>query len=199
MPALITPKHPDIRSRKWDFYVNHLAASSLLRDRDRVRIYRALGMELHSDRVRPGCFFQSDRFRLGRDASVNLGCFIENVARVEVGDATAIGFHVRIITSSHLPGEPPQTWGQWVPAPVRIGDRCWIGVGATILPGVTIGDSCIIAAGAVVTGDCDPFGLYAGVPARRVRDLPEGAAAEAARASGNGDQAAGSGERRTRR
>jgi acetyltransferase-like isoleucine patch superfamily enzyme len=30
---------------------------------------------------------------------------------------------------------------------------------------------CVVAAGAVVTGDCEPDGLYAGVPARRVRDL----------------------------
>ena len=37
--------------------------------------------------------------------------------------------------------------------------------------GVTVGDGCVLAAGAVVTGDCEPDGLYAGVPARRVKDL----------------------------
>jgi maltose O-acetyltransferase len=40
-----------------------------------------------------------------------------------------------------------------------------------VLPGVTIGAGCAVAAGAVVTADCEPDGLYAGVPARRVRDL----------------------------
>jgi maltose O-acetyltransferase len=40
-----------------------------------------------------------------------------------------------------------------------------------VLPGVTVGDGCVIAAGAVVNADCQPDGLYAGVPARRVRDL----------------------------
>jgi maltose O-acetyltransferase len=40
-----------------------------------------------------------------------------------------------------------------------------------LLPGVTVGDGCVIAAGSVVTGDCEPHGVYAGVPAKRVRDL----------------------------
>ena len=41
------------------------------------------------------------------------------------------------------------------------------------MPGVTIGEGCIVAAGAVVTKDCESHGLYAGVPARRIRDLDQ--------------------------
>lgn len=52
-------------------------------------------------------------------------------------------------------------------------DGCWLGGNVTVLPGVTIGRGCVIAAGAVVTKSCDPNGLYAGVPARRIRDLDE--------------------------
>ena len=37
--------------------------------------------------------------------------------------------------------------------------------------GVTVGDGCVVAAGAVVREDCEPGGLYAGVPARRVKKL----------------------------
>jgi acetyltransferase-like isoleucine patch superfamily enzyme len=32
----------------------------------------------------------------------------------------------------------------------------------------------VVASGAVVTKDCLPHGLYGGVPARRLRDLPTG-------------------------
>jgi len=168
------PKHPDVRSRQWAWYANSVAASALVRDRDRARIYRWLGMDLHSDWIKPGCFFAGSPFVLGRGSSLNYGCFIENVAPVEIGEDTGVGFHVRIITSSHAPAEPPQTWGEWTPSPVRIGSRCWIGAGATILPGVTVADSCIVAAGAVVTRDCASHGLYGGVPARRLRDIPQG-------------------------
>ncbi|WP_372495087.1 acyltransferase [Nocardioides pinisoli] len=49
----------------------------------------------------------------------------------------------------------------------------WIGAAVTVLPGVTIGPGCVVAAGSVVTADCQANGLYAGVPARRIRDLPD--------------------------
>jgi maltose O-acetyltransferase len=38
-----------------------------------------------------------------------------------------------------------------------------------IMPGITIGEGTVIAAGAIVTKDCEPDALYAGVPARRLR------------------------------
>lgn len=53
-------------------------------------------------------------------------------------------------------------------APVRIGDRVFIGANATILMGVTIGDEAVVAAGAVVTRDVPARTVVAGVPARPV-------------------------------
>jgi acetyltransferase-like isoleucine patch superfamily enzyme len=51
-------------------------------------------------------------------------------------------------------------------APVNIGNACWIGAGAIILPGVTVGDGARIGAGAVVLNDVPPSTTVAGVPAR---------------------------------
>ena len=42
-----------------------------------------------------------------------------------------------------------------------------------ILPGVRIGKCSIIGAGSVVIGDVEPYGVYAGVPARKIRDIRE--------------------------
>lgn len=53
---------------------------------------------------------------------------------------------------------------------VIIGNDVWIGNNVSILEGVTIGDGAVIAAGAVVTQDIEPYAIYAGVPARRIRD-----------------------------
>lgn len=49
---------------------------------------------------------------------------------------------------------------------IAIGNGCWIGVNATILPGITIGDKCVIAGGAVVTKSQMPMSLSAGIPAQ---------------------------------
>ena len=53
-------------------------------------------------------------------------------------------------------------------APVRIGDRVWIGTRAVVLKGVTVGDGAVIAAGAVVHDDVPAGAVVAGVPARVV-------------------------------
>lgn len=53
--------------------------------------------------------------------------------------------------------------------PIRIGRRCFIGGGSTIMPGVTIGDESIVAAGAVVFDDIPPKSIVAGNPARVIR------------------------------
>jgi acetyltransferase-like isoleucine patch superfamily enzyme len=52
---------------------------------------------------------------------------------------------------------------------IFIGKRCFIAVGATILPGVKIGDEVIVAAGAVVTKDVPSNVIVAGNPARIIR------------------------------
>jgi acetyltransferase-like isoleucine patch superfamily enzyme len=50
-----------------------------------------------------------------------------------------------------------------------LGDDIWVGYGATILSGVHIASGCIIAAGAIVTKDTEPYCIYAGVPAKKIR------------------------------
>ena len=54
---------------------------------------------------------------------------------------------------------------------VKIGKDVWIAANAIILKGVTIGNAAIIGAGAVVTGDVAAHTVYAGNPARKIKDL----------------------------
>jgi acetyltransferase-like isoleucine patch superfamily enzyme len=57
----------------------------------------------------------------------------------------------------------------------RIGERCHIGVGAVIYPGVKVGDGCIVAPGAVVTRDVAAGCVVVGNPARVVeKDIRTG-------------------------
>ncbi len=52
---------------------------------------------------------------------------------------------------------------------VRIGRRVLVGSGASVVPGVRIADDVVVGAGAVVADHLSEPGVYAGVPARRLK------------------------------
>lgn len=52
--------------------------------------------------------------------------------------------------------------------PVIIKERVWLSCRTTILPGTTVGEGCVLCAGAVCTRDCKPYGIYGGIPAKRI-------------------------------
>ena len=90
---------------------------------------------------------------------------------IRIGNNVFIGPDVSITCASHEISTHSQRAGKNTYGDVQIYDGCWIGMRAIILPGVTIAEGCVIAAGAVVNKSTEPDGLYAGVPARRVKDL----------------------------
>ena len=59
-------------------------------------------------------------------------------------------------------------------ADIVVEDEVWIGADVTILPGVHIGRCAVIGAGSVVTGNVEAYHIYAGVPARKIRDIRTG-------------------------
>jgi maltose O-acetyltransferase len=152
---------------------NSLLSSVVFPVAVRVRLLRLCGMQIGPRaQVRGLCYVMSPtEITLGPDAFVNTGCYLESLAPITIGARTSLAMQVLLCTTSHEIGEPDLRAGKSFRAPIVIGEGCWLGARCTVLPGVTIGDGCVIAAGALVAGDCEPNGLYVGVPARRVRDL----------------------------
>ena len=52
---------------------------------------------------------------------------------------------------------------------VSIGSDVWIGKDVRIFHGSEIGDGCVIGERSLVRGKCEPYGVYAGIPARLVK------------------------------
>ena len=98
----------------------------------------------------------------------NFDVYIDNLG-VTIGKDVAIGPGVKIITSKH---NTQNIWTWDDREPVNIGDRCWIGANAVILPGVTLGPHTVVGAGAIVTksyprGYC----VLVGNPAKKIKDI----------------------------
>jgi serine O-acetyltransferase len=99
-------------------------------------------------------------------------------AGLVIHPSTTIGANVRIFQ-----GVTIGRGDQWVPGQesaaggIRIGDGAVIGTGAKILFSsgqfLTIGEGAIIGANAVVTRDVPANEIWAGIPARKVRDRPD--------------------------
>lgn len=52
---------------------------------------------------------------------------------------------------------------------LEIGNDVWIGNNVVLCEGVHIADGVILAAGAVVVSDCEAYGIYGGVPAKKIK------------------------------
>lgn len=173
----------------------------IMNQRDaRPRWYIRLLAPLYQHRGRHSKIYRSVRmdtppyrtFSLGDHSVVeSFSCINNAVGDVVIGDHTRIGLHNTIIgpvtigqhvnlaqgivvtALNHNYSIPDQQIDQQgvTTAAVTIGNDCWIGANAVILPGVTIGEHCVVAAGAVVTKDVPPYSLVGGVPAKILKSL----------------------------
>ena len=90
-------------------------------------------------------------------------------AKIIVGKNTWIANGVAIITANH-DLEDLDTHSE--AKDVVIGEECWIGSNAVILPGVTLGKHTVVGAGAVVTKSFpDGWCVIGGVPAKKIKDI----------------------------
>jgi maltose O-acetyltransferase len=163
----------DFRTAVFHSVVNVFIASTYMPRHVRRALYRALGFKIAGASLSPHLKFKSNRVDIGDHVFINEGCSFDNLEMVTIGDGVHVGPEVLFGTSSHEMGDSITRAGSVFLAPIVVSPGCWIGARAMVLPGVVIGDGCVVAAGAVVTKDCFPDGLYAGVPARRLRDLKE--------------------------
>jgi len=53
---------------------------------------------------------------------------------------------------------------------VRIDKHSIIGASSVVFPSVTIGEGCAIGAMSLVNKSTDPWGIYVGIPVRKLKD-----------------------------
>ena len=95
---------------------------------------------------------------------------------VYIGDDSGLGANTDIYDTDFHPTDPLERINQSSIKDasckeVKIGKNVWITAGVTILKGVIIGDEAIIGTKSVVISSVEPRTLYAGNPARKIKDL----------------------------
>jgi acetyltransferase-like isoleucine patch superfamily enzyme len=102
---------------------------------------------------------------------MSMGCYLDARNGIVLGNNVYIGPRVSIISMNH----DVNNYTQYIKEdPIIIGDNCWIGTNAIILPGVELGNHVVVGAGAVVTKSFKDNNLIiAGNPASVIKKLPD--------------------------
>ena len=105
--------------------------------------------------------------KIGNNCKIQSHSFICEL--VTIGDDTVVAHGVMFINDLFSTGGPAKgNKDLW--RATKIGNNVSIGSNATILP-VTICDNVVIGAGSVVTKDITESGIYAGNPAKKMRNI----------------------------
>ncbi len=113
-------------------------------------------------------FVAGDNFKMSNSA-------IYCAESIEIGDNVMIGGSCRIWDSDFHPLNPEQRAlnpnESYTTRPVQIGANVFIGGGTIILKGTSIGEGAIIGAGSVVSGQVPSREIWAGNPAKFVKNV----------------------------
>lgn len=110
-------------------------------------------------------FSYNGNLTIGNNTTINPGCYLDNRAKIEIGENVNISHSVRIYTAGH---NPSSSIFEYFQKSVKIDDNVWIFPNVLIMPGVHIRKGAVIYPGSVVTHDVNEYTIVAGNPAKKI-------------------------------
>jgi putative colanic acid biosynthesis acetyltransferase WcaF len=104
---------------------------------------------------------------IGDNAWIGEGVWLDSLGPVTIGANACLSQGVMVETGNHDWTKP--TFDLIVRG-VVIEDGAWAAVRSLLLPGAHLSSHAVLGAGSVLSGPTEPYGIYVGVPARKVKD-----------------------------
>ena len=113
-----------------------------------------------------------EELEIGEGVSIHENSLLGCHGGVKIGDFCALGNNLIISTSEHIHSDSKTLIKKQgiKTESVEIGKNVWIGARVTILSGVKIGENSIIGASSLVNKHIPPNTVYAGVPAKFLKN-----------------------------
>ena len=133
-----------------------------------VAILKLFGAKIGKDvRVKPFVHIKYPwKLTLG-DHSWLADCYIENLAPVTIGKNVCVSQQAMLLTGNH---NFKKTSFDLITAPIVLEDGVWIGARSIVGPGVTCRSHSVLALNSTATTDLEPYSIYRGNPAVKVKD-----------------------------
>lgn len=112
-------------------------------------------------------FYSPWKIKVGNNCSIGYGSLLDARRGIVLKDNIDLAGQVKIMTLGHDLNDPSY---KTVGSPVTIENNASIFMGASILPGINIAEGSVIALGAVVTKNTEPWCIYGGNPAKKIRE-----------------------------
>lgn len=121
----------------------------------------------------------STQLELDGNIHISAGCKIigGKAATVRIGEYSTLSPGVVLVAGSDdyiggiaTPLVPAEFKGNIEIGHIHLSRHCLIGSNAVVLPNVTLADGSAVGALSLVKKDLEPWSLYAGVPARKIKD-----------------------------
>ena len=128
--------------------------------------------------------YHADRIEIGDHVRIDDFCILSVFCHVAGGRAgivlddfsgLAAGCHVFTETDDYT-GQAmtnptvPEAFTRLTRQPVVLGRHAIIGIQSAVFPGVTVAEGTSVGAMSLVTRSTEPWSIYAGIPARKIRD-----------------------------
>lgn len=106
---------------------------------------------------------------MGRNSSLGDGVIAYCLGPITIGDRVSVSQHAHLCAGSHDWTRPDLPL---LRPPITIKDEAWIAADAFVGPGVTVGEGAILGARGCAFKDLEPWSMYGGNPAKKLRDRP---------------------------
>lgn len=104
---------------------------------------------------------------VGNNSWIGEDAWIDNLARVELGDDVCVSQGAYLCTGSH---DHRRVTFDLIVRPIVIGSEAWVAARAVVLGGVNVGRGAVIAAGAIAVRDVPSGMITAGPAAAQMRE-----------------------------
>jgi putative colanic acid biosynthesis acetyltransferase WcaF len=134
----------------------------------KVNLLRAFGATIgHQVRIKPGVRIKFPwRLTVGDHVWIGENAWLDNLAPITIASHVCLSQSIYLCTGNHDWSHPHFNLKI---APITVQTGSWVAAGAMVGPGVTIGQGAVLSLGSVAGRSLDPMTIYAGNPARPIK------------------------------